>query len=200
MGNIYYEKKYVSINLPRHLPKSCEFLIRSVWCIFMLSGAVQKPEWFFKAKSHNIWRACRSVAPSVKKIGWTTWESIRFFSDRDRSSVHTDLQLDNIALKAKIYISSLFLCLNPFPCTLKILFPWVSFKCFYKIKTNIPRRYFKPINLLQLFHPENWYLFGENWLLVITLPASEFSAARETFLLWTKEARQFFTPTVLGHF
>lgn len=114
--------------------------------------------------------------------------------------MYTDLQLDNIALKAKIYISSLFLCLNSFPCTLKILFPWVSFKCFYKIKTNIPRRYFKPINLLQLFHPENWYLFGENWLLVITLPASEFSAARETFLLWTKEARQFFTPTVLGHF
>lgn len=95
--------------------------------------------------------------------------------------MYTDLQLDNIALKAKIYISSLFLCLNPFPCTLKIMFPWVSFKCFYKIKTNIPRRYFKPINLLQLFHPENWYLFGENWLLVITLPASEFSAARETF-------------------
>lgn len=59
--------------------------------------------------------------------------------------MYTDLQLDNIALKAKIYISSLFLCLNPFPCTLKILFPGVSFKCFYKIKTNITRRYFKPI-------------------------------------------------------
>lgn len=54
-----------------------------------------------------------------------------------------------------------------------------------------------PGNLLQLFHPENWYLFGENWLLVITLPASEFSAARETFLFWTNEARQFFTPIVL---
>lgn len=45
-----------------------------------------------------------------------------------------------------------------------------------------------PGNLLQLFHPENWYLFGENWL----LPASEFSAAMETFLLWTNEARHFF--------
>lgn len=52
-----------------------------------------------------------------------------------------------------------------------------------------------PGNLLQLFHPDN--LFGGNWLLVITLPASEFSAARETFLLWTNEARQFFTPIVL---
>lgn len=57
-----------------------------------------------------------------------------------------------------------------------------------------------PGNLLQLFHPENWYLFGENWLLVITLPASEFSAARETFLFWSNEARQYFTPTVLKTF
>lgn len=53
--------------------------------------------------------------------------------------MYTDLQLDNIALKAKIYISSLFLCLNPFPCTLKILFTRVSFKCFYKIKTKVYR-------------------------------------------------------------
>lgn len=120
-------------------------------------------------------------------------------------ALYTDLQQDNIKIQTsrskpkfifllRFFVLTLFLVLSKF-CSQEL----ASFKCFYQIKTNIPRRYFKPINLFQLFHPENWYLFGENWLLFITLPASEFSAARETFLLWTNEARQFFTPTVLGH-
>lgn len=107
-------------------------------------------------------------------------------------ALYTDLLQDNIKIQTSrskpkfifllcFFVLTLFLVLSKFCSQELVLSAFIRSKQIYREDILSP-----------YFHPEKWFPLGENWLLVITLPASEFSAARETFLLWTTKPVNFF--------